>query len=142
MIVAEFDSGDEARGFQLLLRDLESIESLALASETRFAVEVLRPADFRAGLVYFLYYVKGLSFESVIAQSRAIRMDILAAHLVHYAVANRRWHAPEPSWCCHRLELDAEAIAKAQAKAEREFRRGRPSVWARLFRRAPHTVIG
>ena len=57
-------------------------------------MDVLRPADFRAGLVYVLYYVRGFSLDELPRQSHDERLGILRQHLVHYAVGERKWDPP------------------------------------------------
>jgi hypothetical protein len=133
--IAVFESREQADGFQELLRDLESIESAVVRGRDGFAVDVLRPADFRAGLIYALYYVRGLSLDDLPGLPAGDREEILRAHLVQYALGERAWNPPDLSWYAARAGLDAAALERAARDAEHEFRSRRRGWLARLFAR-------
>lgn len=138
MNIALFESRDEAEGFQELLADVDGIESIVVpAREAAFAVEVLRPADFRAGLIYLLYYVKGWTLDALAEQPRDARIEVLATHLLQYAIGERKWNPPDLSWYGRRARLDDSGLAQALETAETEFknREKRAGWFRRLLRR-------
>lgn len=138
MNIALFDTRAEADSFQQLLADVDGIESIVVpARDAVFAVEVLRPADFRAGMVYLLYYVKGLTLDDLGGMPREARIDVLSQHLLQYAIGERNWDPPDLSWYGQRARLDEAGIDEARGAAEQEFRnREKRAGWLRrMFRR-------
>ncbi|RMH39368.1 MAG: hypothetical protein D6689_16755 [Deltaproteobacteria bacterium] len=135
MIIAQFEREAEAEGFRALLADLEQIDAVVVPDGRGFAVDVLAPADFRAGLIYLLYYVRGLSLDDLPSLPRDERVAILATHLVHYAVGTRRWAPPPLDWYGRRAQLDAAGLDEARATAEAEYRTRRRGWLRRLLGR-------
>lgn len=137
MNIALFDTRAEADGFQQLLAEVDGIESIVVpAPSETYAVEVLRPADFRAGLVYLLYYVKGLTLDDLAEQPRDARIEVLSQHLLQYALVERNWNPPDLSWYGRRTRLDDAGIDEARGAAEQEFRtREKRAGWLRRMLR-------
>jgi len=134
--IALFDSRAEADGFSQLLADVAGVESVVAQGHEGFAVDVLRPADFIAGVVYVLYYVKGIALDDLSGRPVDERVELLRQHLVHYADGERRWDPPATGlrWYAGRAQLDDDQIAGAVTEAERDYRTGRRGLLSRLFR--------
>ena len=137
MNIALFDTRPEADAFRKLLADVAAIDSVVAPARDAFAVDVLRPTDFRAGIVYVLYYVKGMAIDDLPVQPHEVRVEILRQHLLHYAVGERKWDPPQRGlrWYAERAGLDDDAIRVALLDAEQAFRdeRRRKGLLGRLF---------